>query len=721
MQNISHRASHRAQVHTFLQRFRKYRSGLLCATLIVYTPTCHTRAEFSVSQSQLWTASAHMAAGDDFLALGYARGLEVWDWEVGAAPARRDRWNGDSVTALAAAGNQVFWTTASGQIHSGTISNGMLAAGWSDATAGIATDISWSSPYLGVAVNQQRARIWDLQNLALAPIEWTPPGASAVVTVSIRDSTLAVAGANRLWLVRLRSDTAIVLDSTDLGAFVYTVDWVGDTLIATFGFSGLKMATTSSDRFDVPPVTLTPPGSYGHLARWDGGWAALDLFGQIQIFERGGAFTPAVQMHSGGTLQTAAGRGDELCVVTAEGGIATINLFSLHAPYWDQHVRKPGFARALHYSLIGMLAYADFSGVYALDPQGERWIAEHPYNALDLDVQGDLVASSSYLGGGALFSTLDTSVTPASLFSFLGLGHRMMLLDSQLLMLPSFTCDSAVTVYNISNPAQPVQTDQFSICRVIRDAQRIPGAVALVTSDSNLWVYSTPLTSNPVPSSRIADTVAWDQLEWHSDMLWSYSDRGIAARWTWNNGVLTEADRHTLQPGHLFAVHGTRLVNADASNNVRVWDWSPGSTPVIVDTFVTRYPPGAIAMIGDTVWIVDRNAVLRYDVEVSSSIGDDRERSFLPEFTLLKHTYPNPFNGRVKIELALSPGDWTVDVFDVLGRHVRHWNGYGTHPGPTTLIWAPDSHRAEEVASGMFFIRATNAGTTETRKVLYLK
>ncbi len=77
--------------------------------------------------------------------------------------------------------------------------------------------------------------------------------------------------------------------------------------------------------------------------------------------------------------------------------------------------------------------------------------------------------------------------------------------------------------------------------------------------------------------------------------------------------------------------------------------------------------------------------------------------------------YPNPFNGKVAIQLP--DGDFDVEIFDIIGNVVGSPRIQGS-----TAIWAPeDSDR--HVASGVYFIRATDARTGEAgiEKVIYQK
>ena len=84
----------------------------------------------------------------------------------------------------------------------------------------------------------------------------------------MRDSTLAAAGAGNVWLARLGADSGTVIDSTTFSVFASEVEWAGDTLLLTFGFSGLKLVPASGDRFSAPAQTYSDGGLYEYLRPW---------------------------------------------------------------------------------------------------------------------------------------------------------------------------------------------------------------------------------------------------------------------------------------------------------------------------------------------------------------------------------------------------------------------------------------------------------------------
>lgn len=89
---------------------------------------------------------------------------------------------------------------------------------------------------------------------------------------------------------------------------------------------------------------------------------------------------------------------------------------------------------------------------------------------------------------------------------------------------------------------------------------------------------------------------------------------------------------------------------------------------------------------------------------------------------LLRGVYPNPFNPRVTVDWAIaSDGQVNLTVYDVRGRLVRElYTGPGT-AGTHRLVWDGKDDSGQDVATGVFFIRATSGGAQDARKIVLVK
>ncbi len=82
--------------------------------------------------------------------------------------------------------------------------------------------------------------------------------------------------------------------------------------------------------------------------------------------------------------------------------------------------------------------------------------------------------------------------------------------------------------------------------------------------------------------------------------------------------------------------------------------------------------------------------------------------------------YPNPFNPAVTIPLRGTSLSARVDVFDAKGRWITNLKAAGAAM-PDALTWQGRNHRGEPVASGVYFIRASDGPRQVTQKITLLK
>ncbi len=100
-----------------------------------------------------------------------------------------------------------------------------------------------------------------------------------------------------------------------------------------------------------------------------------------------------------------------------------------------------------------------------------------------------------------------------------------------------------------------------------------------------------------------------------------------------------------------------------------------------------------------------------------SGIEDEENHVTIPEQWQVLGPYPNPFNPETRITLAMPVADnVSVDVFDVLGRHVTRLEQGRLAAGYHELVWKPD------VASGIYFMKVnTTSGFTTVKKLTFIR
>ena len=89
----------------------------------------------------------------------------------------------------------------------------------------------------------------------------------------------------------------------------------------------------------------------------------------------------------------------------------------------------------------------------------------------------------------------------------------------------------------------------------------------------------------------------------------------------------------------------------------------------------------------------------------------------LPQKFELSQSYPNPFNASATIKYSLpEPANVTLDIFDVLGRHVAGLVSTYQQAGEYQVIW-----NAGEMSSGTYFYRLQAGDHSATNKMVLLK
>jgi len=84
--------------------------------------------------------------------------------------------------------------------------------------------------------------------------------------------------------------------------------------------------------------------------------------------------------------------------------------------------------------------------------------------------------------------------------------------------------------------------------------------------------------------------------------------------------------------------------------------------------------------------------------------------------------YPNPFNPSTTVRLYIpESSDLELAVYDIQGRKVRSLHTGGISAGWHTLVWDGRDDAGRGQASGMYFLRAINAGISSVQKMTLVK
>ena len=126
---------------------------------------------------------------------------------------------------------------------------------------------------------------------------------------------------------------------------------------------------------------------------------------------------------------------------------------------------------------------------------------------------------------------------------------------------------------------------------------------------------------------------------------------------------------------------------------------------------------------GDLLTIpVDGSIELR-EVEAADFDGNTLNVSLtiLPSRFDLAQNYPNPFNPSTNIELSLPvASDYTVKIYNIAGQLTRSYSG-AAEAGVVEVEWDGKDSYGNQVASGMYFYKATASNFSATKKMILMK
>ncbi len=131
----------------------------------------------------------------------------------------------------------------------------------------------------------------------------------------------------------------------------------------------------------------------------------------------------------------------------------------------------------------------------------------------------------------------------------------------------------------------------------------------------------------------------------------------------------------------------------------------------------------------DGQWLsIDADVTGTMTVRVTDRAGNMAERvvdlggSSLPDAFELAQNYPNPFNPETTIPLTLArPGVVSVEIIDALGQRIRLLAKGELAAGQHALRWFGADDAGRQVASGIYFYRATTTQGVQTRRMTLLR
>jgi hypothetical protein len=150
----------------------------------------------------------------------------------------------------------------------------------------------------------------------------------------------------------------------------------------------------------------------------------------------------------------------------------------------------------------------------------------------------------------------------------------------------------------------------------------------------------------------------------------------------------------------------------DAANHMTIrHGYMNGQTRVLVYNM-----DGSVLSAGDVLNIEGETNLI--SVEAADQLGTplDVAMKVIPTDYALMQNYPNPFNPETVIGLALPvASNWNISIYNVSGQLVKEFAGF-SEAGTVQVTWD-----ATNVASGMYFYKATTDQFSATKKMVLLK
>lgn len=158
---------------------------------------------------------------------------------------------------------------------------------------------------------------------------------------------------------------------------------------------------------------------------------------------------------------------------------------------------------------------------------------------------------------------------------------------------------------------------------------------------------------------------------------------------------------------------GSKLLIADGSDTTAVMIWNTTGVDVAALTDGESYWYRGVG----SQYSGEHQLLVAYDEDIRSGTGIHDDPIRKPLSFRLEPAYPNPFNPTTTIAWQLAQaGDFRLSLFNLLGQEVAVLATGKAKPGKySTLL------HAEQMHSGMYFVRLESDGNVATQKIILLK
>lgn len=161
---------------------------------------------------------------------------------------------------------------------------------------------------------------------------------------------------------------------------------------------------------------------------------------------------------------------------------------------------------------------------------------------------------------------------------------------------------------------------------------------------------------------------------------------------------------------------------AGGLDGVIVLDIIDPSSPRVIQTVNTGGFCEDLTLRGNILFVSDRAGgvyIMRHD---AVGVEGGAPASTLPSRTTIQSISPNPFNPETAVVFELvRSGAAQLNVYDLTGRRIRVLLDEQVPVGRHTVRWDGTDEQSREVSSGVYLIRLSTEGATETRRAVLVK
>jgi hypothetical protein len=185
---------------------------------------------------------------------------------------------------------------------------------------------------------------------------------------------------------------------------------------------------------------------------------------------------------------------------------------------------------------------------------------------------------------------------------------------------------------------------------------------------------------------------------------------------------ITEAATHALYEIYIKDANGNNtktIVSHDQTNN-------PDSFTTITTLFIPAGSNCAV-ILRDMVDSASAGSYVVFDAlrfvnTANAKIADEQSQQVFPADINLHPAYPNPFNTSTTLSYELLVNSVVkIDIFDILGDHVKTVLNEKQAPGYKMIVWDGTNDRNKTVPTGIYYYTVSTNRFSQINKVVLIK